>query len=71
MSMDNRGNIYISNGLGVVVFDTGGKELVRIFTGGGATNNVFAGPDQKTLFITGPVDKVNSLKMNVSGVEKF
>ena len=44
---------------------------MRIFTGGGATNNVFAGPDQKTLFITGPVDKVNSLKMNVSGVEKF
>ena len=71
MSMDNKGNIYISNGFGVVVFDPEGTELVRIFTGGGATNNVFAGTDQKTLFITGPVDKVNSLKMNVSGVEKF
>lgn len=71
MSMDDRGNIYISNGLGVVVFDPDGIELVTIFTGGGATNNVFAGADQKTLFITGPVDKVNSLKMNVSGVEKF
>jgi gluconolactonase len=44
---------------------------VRIFTGGGATNNVFAGSDEKTLFITGPVDKVNALKMNVKGVEKF
>lgn len=71
MSMDERGNIYISNSLGVVVFDPSGKELVRIFTGGGATNNVFAGADQKTLFITGPVDKVNTLKMNVKGVEKF
>jgi gluconolactonase len=71
MSMDDRGNIYISNGFGVVAFDPNGKELVRIFTGGGATNNVFAGSDEKTLFITGPVDKVNSLKMNVSGVEKF
>lgn len=71
MSMDERGNIYISNGFGVVVFDPSGKELVRIFTGGGATNNVFAGPDQKTLFITGPTDQVNTLKMNVSGVEKF
>lgn len=71
MSMDERGNIYISNGLGVVVFDPDGNELMTIFTGGGATNNVFAGPDQKTLFITGPVDKVNSLKMNVKGVEKF
>jgi gluconolactonase len=71
MSMDNRGNIYISNSLGVVVFDPNGNKLVTIFTGGGATNNVFAGQDQKTLFITGPVDKVNSLRMNVSGVEKF
>ena len=71
MSMDDRGNIYISNGFGVVVFDPSGKELVRIFTGGGATNNVFGGSDGKTLFITGPVDKVNGLKMNVKGVEKF
>ena len=71
MSMDNRGNIYISNGLGVNVFDPKGNKLVTIFTGGGATNNVFAGPDEKTLFITGPVDKVNALKMKVSGVEKF
>lgn len=71
MSMDERGNIYISNGFGVVVFNSDGEELVRIFTGGGATNNVFAGSDEKTLFITGPEDKVNSLKMNVKGVEKF
>lgn len=71
MSMDERGNIYISNGLGVVVLDPEGNELVTIFTGGGATNNVFAGSDQKTLFITGPADKVNSLEMNVKGVEKF
>jgi gluconolactonase len=71
MSMDDRGNIYISNGLGVNVFDPNGNKLVTIFTGGGATNNVFAGQDEKTLFITGPVDKVNALKMNVSGVEKF
>lgn len=71
MSMDERGNIYISNGFGVVVFDPNGTELVRIFTGGGATNNVFAGKDEKTLFITGPKEEVNTLKMNVSGVEKF
>ncbi len=71
MSMDDRGNIYISNGLGVNVFDPKGNKLVTIFTGGGSTNNVFAGPDEKTLFITGPVDKVNALKMKVSGVEKF
>jgi len=71
MSMDERGNIYISNGAGVNVFDEKGTMLLTIFTGGGATNNVFAGKDGQTLFITGPVDKVNSLKMNVKGVEKF
>jgi len=71
MSMDEKGNIYISNGTGVAVFDPQGKSLVTIFTGGGATNNVFAGVDGQTLFITGPVDKVNSLRMNVKGVEKF
>ena len=44
---------------------------MTIDTDGGATNNVFAGTDEKTLFITGPVDKVSSIKMNVGGVEKF
>jgi gluconolactonase len=71
MSMDDRGNVYVSINKGVAVYNADGEELVTIFTGGGATNNVFAGSDEKTLFITGPVDKVNSLQMNVSGVEKF
>lgn len=71
MSMDERGNIYVSVNTGVAVYDPAGTRLLTIFTGGGATNNVFAGKDQKTLFITGPEDQVNSLKMNVSGVEKF
>jgi gluconolactonase len=71
MSMDERGNVYVSINTGVAVYSPAGTKLVTIFTGGGATNNVFAGSDQKTLFITGPPDKVNSLKMNVKGVEKF
>jgi gluconolactonase len=71
MSMDSQGNVYISNGLGVVVFDPTGTKLMTIDTGGKATNNVFAGKDEKTLFITGPIDKVTAIKMNVSGVEKF
>ncbi len=71
MSMDEQGNIYISNSLGVVVFDPMGNKIMTIDTGGGATNNVFAGKDEKTLFITGPVDRVTSIEMNVAGVEKF
>jgi len=76
MSMDAKGNIYISNGLGVNVFDSKGNHIQVIPTAaggapGGAQNNVFAGSDQKTLFITGPSTKVATLKMNVPGVEKF
>ena len=72
MSMDDKGNIYISNGLGVTAFDKQGKEIFNVKTGDrGVTNNVFAGPNNKILFITGAVDRVTSLKMNVKGVEKF
>ena len=69
--MDEKRNIYISNSMGVVIFDKEGKQLTTIETGGGATNNVFAGEDEKTLFITGPVDKVTSIEMNMKGVEKY
>jgi gluconolactonase len=70
MSMDERGNIYISNSLGVTAFDKNGKRIFNVPTNG-ATNNVFAGQNNKLLFITGAVDRVTSLKMNVQGVEKF
>ncbi len=71
MSMDELGDIYISNGFGVTAFDKYGHEVLNIDTGGGATNNVFAGKNEKTLFITGPTSTVQSIKMNVKGVEKF
>ena len=69
--MDERGNIYISNSYGVTAFNPRGQRIFNVPTGGGATNNVFGGKNNKTLFITGPVDKFTSLKMNVQGVEKF
>jgi gluconolactonase len=70
MSMDELGNVYISNGLGVTAFDPKGNKIFNVPTNG-ATNNVFGGQNNKTLFITGPVDKLTALKMNVKGVEKF
>ena len=70
MSMDEKGNIYISNSLGVTAFDPHGTRIFNVPTNG-ATNNVFAGQNNKLLFITGPVDAVTSLKMNVKGVERF
>jgi sugar lactone lactonase YvrE len=70
MSMDERGDIYISNALGVTAFDPNGNRIFNVPTNG-ATNNVFADHNNKLLFITGPVDRVTSLKMNVKGVEKY
>jgi gluconolactonase len=67
MSMDERGNVYISNGEGVLAFDPAGNNILKISITGGATNNTFAGRDGKTLFITGPVDRVTAIKMKVRG----
>jgi gluconolactonase len=71
MSMDEHGNVYISNGEGVLAFDPDGNNVLKISipTGGGATNNTFAGRDGRTLFITGPVNSVTAIRMNVKGSE--
>src|SRR5689334_16003785 len=69
MSMDEDGNVYISNGEGVLAFDPDGNNILKIPTGGGATNNTFAGRDGKTLFITGPANAVTAIRMRVKGSE--
>jgi gluconolactonase len=74
MSMDERGNVYISNGTGVMAFDPHGTNILNIpiyisKDSNGATNNTFAGTDGKTLFITGPVDRVIGIRMNVKGAD--
>ena len=71
MSMDELGNVYISNGQGVMAFDPDGNNILRIPTGGGATNNTFAGRNDKMLFVTGPVDSVTAIKMNVKGAPNW
>jgi len=71
MSMDERGNIYISNGFGITAFDPNGNKVLVIPISTGATNNVFGGKDNKTLFITGGTGTLTAIKMNVKGVERF
>jgi gluconolactonase len=71
MSMDELGNVYISNGQGVMAFDPRGNNILRIPTGTGATNNTFAGRNNKLLFITGPVDRVTAIRMNVKGAANW
>lgn len=71
MSMDELGNVYISNGQGVMAFDPGGDHILTVPTGRGATNNTFAGRNDKILFVTGPVDRVTAIKMNVKGAPNW
>ena len=69
MSLDEDGNIYVSGGVGLNAYDKNGNKILTIPATGG-TNNVFAGANNKILFMTSP-DRVTSVKMNVKGVEKF
>ena len=71
MSMDERGNVYISNGEGLLAFDPDGNNILRIPVGGQATNNTFAGRDGKTFVITGPPKKVIAIRMNVKGARNW
>jgi gluconolactonase len=70
MSIDETGNVYVSGGVGVNAFDPAGNKILTIPAGGG-TNNVFAGQNNKLLFMTGPPDRITALQMNVKGVERF
>ena len=70
MSLDELGNIYVSGGVGVNAYDPKTGNKILTIPAGGGTNNVFAGKNNKLLFITIP-DRVASVKMNVQGVERF
>ena len=69
MTIDNKGNIYLTGMGGVTVFNPKGEQIERISAGRGWTANVcFGGKDRKTLFITSGTS-VYTLKMNVKGVK--
>ncbi len=67
MTIDNKGNIYLT-GKGVTVFNPKGEKIEHIPVEAGWTANVcFGGKDMKTLFITAS-QYLYSLRMNVKGV---
>ena len=69
MTIDNRGNVYLT-GKGVTVFDSKGKKIEHIDIEEPWTANVcFGGRDRKTLFITAS-KSVYSLRMQVKGITK-
>ena len=69
MTIDNKGNVYLTGNGGVTVFNPKGERIEQIRVGRGWTANVcFGGKDRKTLFITSGTS-VYTLKMNVKGVK--
>ena len=67
MTIDNRGNIYMT-GRGVIVFNPEGEQIENIaIEDTGTTNVCFGGKDGKTLFITA-VKYLYGVRMNVKGV---
>lgn len=70
MTMDEKGNVYLTNGKGVTVFDPDGKLIQTIPVPRGWTANVtFAGPDNRHLFITAG-DAVFVIETKVKGVSR-
>ncbi len=69
ITLDDQGNLYITNGNGVTVYSMTGEKLLNIPTGEGWTANVcFGGKDHNILFITASKG-LYSMEMNVKGVK--
>ncbi|OIQ34439.1 MAG: gluconolactonase [Bacteroidetes bacterium MedPE-SWsnd-G1] len=68
MTIDELGNIYITNQKGVTAFNSEGVEILNIPIPQSWTANVtFGGPNKNILFITA-MNSIYTLKMNVKGV---
>lgn len=68
MTIDNRGDVYLTGATGVTVFDRTGKQIEHIAVAEPWTANVcFGGRDRQTLFITASKG-LYGLKMRVRGV---
>jgi gluconolactonase len=68
MTLDDRGNLYLTNAGGVFIFDRNGKQLENIKVDEPWTANVcFGGKDMQSLFITAK-SGLYRIKLNSKGV---
>jgi len=67
MTIDSEGNLYLTTGGAVQVFDKTGARVETIAVPEGPTNVAFAGRDRQTLFITARTS-LYSVRMRVRGV---
>ena len=69
MTIDDNGNVYVTNTEGVTIFNKKGEQIEQISTGERWTANVvFGGKDRNTLFITA-MGSVYTMDMKVHGVK--
>lgn len=68
ITLDDRGNIYLSGGRAVGIFSPDGKEIGKISVPEGTSNVCFGGKDKNVLFITAQ-KSIYSIPMKVKGVE--
>jgi gluconolactonase len=66
LTVDGKGNLYITSRLGLQVFDRAGKYLGLIKVPEGPANVTFGGADFKTLYITAQTS-LYTIKMDVAG----
>lgn len=67
MAVDDAGNLYVTAGAGVLVFDSAGKPLGTITVAEQPANCTFGGPDRKTLYITARTS-LYRIDLNVPGL---
>jgi gluconolactonase len=69
MTIDDAGNVYLTFGRAVSVYDKAGKKVATIDVPEGTTNVCFGGKDMQTLFITAGTS-LYSIKMRVKGAAR-
>jgi gluconolactonase len=67
LTLDAQGNLYVTGGRAVTVFDKNGQRLGGIAVPENPSNVCFGGPDHQTLFITARTG-LYAIKMRVKGV---
>lgn len=68
MTLDEKGNIYLTTGKGVLIFNAEGQMIGQIKVPHEPSNICFSGKDKKVLFITAR-EAIYTLPMKVKGIE--
>jgi gluconolactonase len=69
MTIDEEGNVYVTLGRAVTIYDKAGKKVKQIDVPEGTTNVCFGGKDMKTLFVTAGTS-LYSIRMTVKGAAR-